>query len=107
MRPRASNGVKSFTRQVPALPGTRDAAPGRRSAHLLDALLPCHGLARALAGPGVGAGPLAADREALAMTEPAIAADVAEPGDVLLDLPAELPFHRVFVIQEPGELGQV
>src|SRR5262249_55349591 len=84
-----------------------DTGAAGRSAHLLDALLPRHSLPRALSGAGVGPGPLAADREALAMPQPAVAADVAEARDVLLDLPAELPLHRVLVIQERSQLGQV
>ena len=45
----------------------------------LHALLAGDGLARALAGAGVGAGALAADGQAAAVTVAAVAADVAQP----------------------------
>src|SRR5207248_2692001 len=45
--------------------------------HFLDALLARHGLARALAGPGVGPRPLAAHRQAAAMAQAPVAANVA------------------------------
>src|SRR4051794_30580206 len=76
------------------------------STHLLDALLAGDRLAGALPGPGVGPGPLAVDREPLAVPEAPIAADVAEPGDVLLDLAAKLPFDHVLVVEQRGQLGQ-
>ncbi len=50
---------------------------------ILHALLAGHGLLRALAGAGVGAGALAANRQAAAMPHAAVAADVPQPGDVL------------------------
>ena len=75
--------------------------------HFLDALLAGDRLARALPGPRVGPGPLAADRQPLAVPQTPIAADVAQPGDALLDLAAELAFHRVFVVQQRGQLGQL
>src|SRR5580693_1560788 len=87
--------------------GILNRIPHGLSAHLLDALLAGDRLARALAGPRVGPGPLAADRQALAMSHPAIAADLAQTRDILLDLPAELPFHGEFIVQERGQLGQV
>src|SRR5512135_3263052 len=91
-------------------PGARRAArpaPVERLAHLLDALLARDGLARALAGPGVGPRALAADRQTLAVPQAAVAADVAEPGDALLHLATELPLHDVLVIEQRGELGQL
>src|SRR5688500_8992274 len=55
-------------------------------ADVLDTLLTGDGLPRALAGPGIGPRALAADRQSLAVPQPAVAADVAQAGDVLLDL---------------------
>src|SRR5690348_13745840 len=81
--------------------------PGRASAHVLDALLAGDRLARPLAGPGVGPGPLAADRQALAVPQAPVAADVAEPGDVLLHLPAELTLDHVLVVQQVRQPGQL
>ena len=57
---------------------TRDHC--RLAAHFLDALLAGDGLARALAGAGVGPGALAADRQTAAMPQAAIAADVLAAG---------------------------
>src|SRR5262249_36003817 len=74
---------QSRPREAPVPKGlARRSVRAGRSAHLLHALLPRHGLAWALAGPCVGAGPLPADRQALAMTKPAVAADVAQPRDI-------------------------
>src|SRR5207248_11685701 len=56
---------------------------------LLHALFAGDGLARPLAGTGVGAGALAADRERAAVPVAAVAADVAQPRDVLLDAAAQ------------------
>src|SRR4051794_34051424 len=81
--------------------------PARTSAHFLDALLAGDRLAGPLAGPGVGPGPLAVDREPLAVPQAAVAADVAEPGDVLLDLAAELPLDDVLVVEQGRQLGQL
>src|SRR5262245_11344120 len=81
-------------------PSTRSASrpPTGLAAHLLDTLLAGDGLARALASPGVGAGPLAAHRQAAAVTDAAVAADIAQPGDVLLNLPAQRALDRVGVV---------
>src|SRR5215212_9608133 len=50
----------------------------RLLAEFLHALLPGNRLARALAGPGVGAGALAADRQRATVADAAVAADVAQ-----------------------------
>src|SRR5439155_24677428 len=68
----------------------------RLAAHFLHALLAGDGLAWALTGPGISTRPLAAHRQAAAVPQPAVAADVAQPLDILLHLPAERAFHRVF-----------
>src|SRR2546423_3648163 len=57
---------------------------------LAGLLLPGHGLLRALAGPGVGPGALPPHREAAAVPEAGVAADLHLPLDVLGDLPAEV-----------------
>src|SRR5207237_264072 len=57
-------------------------------AHLLDTLLARHGLARPLAGAGVGARPLAAHRQAAAVAQAPVGLDVLEAGNVLLPLAA-------------------
>src|SRR5262245_27073090 len=77
------------------------------AAHLLDALLAGDGLARALAGPGVGPGPLAADRQAAAVADPPVAADLLQPGDVLEHLPLQGPFHGVFLVQDGRQPADV
>src|SRR5580658_3943531 len=59
-------------------------------AHVLDALLSGDRFLRALASPGIRAGPLAADRQPAAMTKPAIAGDVLQAQDVLSCLPPQL-----------------
>src|SRR4051812_6922840 len=65
-------------------------AGGASAALLLDALLAGHGLARPLTGAGVGAGALAAHRQAAAVPEPAVALDVLEAGNVGLHQAAQL-----------------
>jgi hypothetical protein len=60
-----------------------------------------------LTGPGVRPGALTTDRKALAVTEAAIAADVAKTRDSLLNLTTELSFHDVLVVEEGGDLGEI
>src|SRR6478735_1165624 len=76
------------------------------STHFLDALLARDRLPRTFAGPRVGPGPLAVHRQALAMSQPAVAADVAQSTDGLLHLASKLPFDHVLVIEQRGELGE-
>src|SRR5205823_5929761 len=71
------------------------------------ALLARDGLARPLAGAGVRLGALAADRQAAAVADAPVAADVAQPRDVLLDLPAQLALDRVLTVQDRRQPGQV
>src|SRR5436853_6992932 len=68
--------------------------------HFLDALLARHGLARSLAGAGVGPRPLAAHRQAAAVAQAAVAADVAQPGDVLGHLAAQGTFDGVLLVED-------
>src|SRR5215212_5278139 len=67
---------------------------------VLHALLAGDGLARPLAGAGVGAGPLAAQRQAAAVADAAVAADVLQAGDVLLDFPLQRPLDSVFAVED-------
>src|SRR5262245_1723931 len=71
--------------------------------HFLDALLAGNRLARALAGAGVGARALAADRQTAAVAQTAVTANVAQPGDVLLNLSAQRTFDRVFAVEQSGD----
>ena len=70
---------------------------------ILDALLAGDGFLGALAGAGVGAGALAADRQAAAMTNAAVAGDVAQARNVLRHLPAKLAFDRVVLVEQCGD----
>src|SRR6185503_11453483 len=59
-------------------------------------LLPARdGLGRSLAGAGVGVGALAADRQALAMTQPAIAAEIHQPLNVHRHCAPQIAFDLV------------
>src|SRR5208282_2528290 len=78
-----------------------------RLAQLLDALLSGHSLAWALPGPRIGTRSLAPNRQTLAVPKAPIAADIAEPRDVLLNLATELALDHVLVVQQRGQLGQV
>src|SRR5262249_17045451 len=75
--------------------------------HLLDALLAGDGLARPLPGPGVGPRPRAAHGQAAAVPQPAVALDGAQPGDVLLHLPAQRALHRVLAVQDRGQAADL
>src|SRR6516225_7455417 len=81
--------------------------PNALAAHLLDALLAGHSLARPLAGAGVGARPLAAHRQAAAVPQPAVALDVLQAGDVLLDLTAQGAFDGVIAVEEAHQAGDL
>src|SRR3954447_13106020 len=72
----------------------------------LHALLAGDCLARTLAGAGVGAGALAANGKRAAMTMAAIAADVAQAGDVLLDRAAQSAFDQKALVDQADDLGQ-
>src|SRR5207244_2882964 len=54
-------------------------------------------------GAGVGAGALAAGRQAAAVAEAAVRADVAQPGDVLLHLAAERALDGVLAVEQRGQ----
>src|SRR5450432_3242737 len=75
-------------------------------AKFLHALLAGDRLTRTFAGTCIGTSSLAAHRKAAAMTIAAIAADVAQPGDVLLNLPAKRAFHFVIAIDDADDLGE-
>src|SRR6185369_6651801 len=68
----------------------RCSASGRRWRFLLAR----DGLSRSLAGAGVGVGALAADRQALAMAQPAIAAEIHQPLDVHGDLAPQVALDQ-------------
>src|SRR5687767_57517 len=76
-----------------------------RLTQVLDALLAGDGLFRTLAGAGVGFGPLAANRQAAAMTHTAVTGDVAQSRDVLAHLAAKLALDRIVLVQERGQPG--
>src|SRR5438034_3715052 len=96
----ATEGVPRFGTPRRAFP-TANVLP----ALLLHALLPGHGLARALAGPGVGSRALAAHRQAAAVARAAIATDVLEALDVLLHLAAQGALDHVLAIEDGGQAG--
>jgi hypothetical protein len=60
--------------------------------------LDADGLARALAGAGVGAGALAADGQAAAVPDAAVAIDGLEALEILLQLPAQVTLDDVLVL---------
>ena len=60
---------------------------------MLGVLLDAHGLLLALAGTGVGAGPLTAHRQAALVADPAVTIDGSEPLQLRLALAAEVAFH--------------
>src|SRR5690606_24909495 len=60
----------------------------------------------ALAGTGIGPRPLAANRKRPAVTIAAIAPDVPQAGDVLLDLAAESTFDEIILVEDADDLRQ-
>src|SRR5687767_3239175 len=74
---------------------------------VLDALFAGDGLADALAGTGVRLRALAADGQALAVTQAAVAADVAKPRDVLLDAAAEGTLDHEVLVEVAVDLGDL
>src|SRR5688572_24017937 len=79
--------------QIPA--GRWNPCGMNEALHRLDALLGRDHLARALPGPRVGLGALAARREALAVAQPPVAADFLQTVDVLRDGPFEVALGRI------------
>src|SRR6185503_1444448 len=68
-------------------------------------LLPARdGLGRSLAGAGVGVGALAADRQAFAMAQPAIAAEIHQPLDVHGDLAPQIALDHVVAVDHLADL---
>src|SRR6185369_8018614 len=70
---------------------------------LFHALLPGDGLTRAFARAGIRAGALAANRQAAAMPQAAITANVFQPSDILLKLSPQLAFDHIFAIEDAGQ----
>jgi hypothetical protein len=54
------------------------------------------GLARALAGARIGAGPLAAHRQAATMAQSAVAAEIHQPLDIHADFTSQVAFDHDF-----------
>src|SRR5207244_3810331 len=67
------------------------------------ALLAGDGLAHTLSGAGVGSRALAAHRQTAAVTQAAVAADVTQTGNVLLNLATQLAFNDVFLVEQVGD----
>ena len=72
-----------------------------------DALLARDGLPLALARAGVAPRPLASDGQPPAMPIAAVASDILEPLNVLLDLPAECALDDVTGIDDRGYLADL
>src|SRR5579863_2666831 len=74
---------------------------------LAGLLLAGHGLLPALAGPGVGLGPLAVDRQPTTVADALVAADLHLAPDVRLNLTAKVtidPVGGVYPVAEPDEV---
>src|SRR5580698_5302326 len=61
-------------------------------------------LGRPLAGAGIGVGALAADRQALAMAQAAIAAQIHQALDVHGDVAAQIAFHQKVAVDDFANL---
>src|SRR5262245_26166180 len=66
-------------------------------------LLARDGLALALAGARVRVSPLSADGQPFSVSQPAIAADVHQHLDVLLDLAPQIAFHLVAALDDVAQ----
>ena len=66
--------------------------------------LPAIGLGRPLAGAGVGVGALAAHRQAPAMTQAAIAAEIHQPLDVHRDFAAQIALDHVVAVDHLADV---
>src|SRR6185437_7699590 len=75
--------------------------------HFLDALLAGHGLARSLASTGIGARPLTPHRQTATMPEAAVALNVFQPRDILLNLAAQRPLDRIFTVENRRQTSDV
>src|SRR5207253_5933891 len=73
----------------------------------LNALLTGDRLARALAGTGIGAGALAADRKAATVAAATVAANFLQPADALLDLAAKCAFDQVAAVHDGDDLREI
>ena len=60
-----------------------------------------------LAGAGIGLGALASHRQALAVADAAVAADLDEPLDVEGHVAAQVAFHVAVVVDILSQLGRV
>ena len=72
----------------------------KRLTQILDPFLAGDRLTRTFTGAGIGLGSLASDRQATAMTHPAIRLDFAETTDVLSQLTTQRTFHRVVTLEQ-------
>src|SRR6476659_5225088 len=69
-----------------------------------DLLLAGNGFGRTLAGAGVGVGALAMDRQALAVTQTPIAAEIHQPLDVHGNLAPQIAFDHVVAVDHLADL---
>src|SRR5687767_13526443 len=88
-------------------PGLGFATGLRAPSLLADLLLPGDGLLRALPRPGVGPGALTAHREAPAVTEPGVTADLHLPLDVLGDLPPQITLDLEVLVDPRPKSGDL
>src|SRR5271157_870947 len=70
-------------------------------------LLAGHGLARALSGPCVGVRSLPTNRQAAAVAQTPVAADVHQQLDVLSDLAAQVALHLVVALDRLAQSNDV
>src|SRR6516165_198444 len=77
------------------------------STQFLDTLLAGHRLTWPFSGARVGSGSLPADGQAAPMPQPSITTNVSQTRDVLLHLPAQRPFDRVFAIEDTSQPADV
>src|SRR4051794_3449188 len=73
----------------------------------LHALLTCNGLARSLSRAGVRSRALTSHGQRAAMTIAAIAADVAQSRDVLLDRATQCAFDQHLLVEQADDRGQL
>ena len=104
---RGNVGCRATRRPRPQVAPERPPGPRPTQRSSLTPFFP----ATVLRGPfrvlRIRARPLAPNRQTFAVPKAPIAADITEPGDVLLNLATELALHHVLVVQKRGELGQV
>src|SRR5579863_2966410 len=86
--------------------GSEPAAPVTVTSCPFDALFLLAGdrLGRSFAGPGVGVGPLPANRQATAVTQPAIAAEIHQPLDVHRHFAPQIALDDVVAVDHFAQL---